>query len=506
MAYIATAGNNTWTVPRYGDPSNTLIDGLAGIDRLSFERLPRGRFLITQDEEGIIHVDSVSGASSTYHLRLKNVEFVQFNADRDVVDLAAMFKDIKAPDISSFNFHTAGFSNAIDSNLEFVFNESIAKGTGTITLSTAAGVVVETFAAGSDKVSVSARQLSINPSSNLAYGSSYIVALGASAVVDTAANAIVARSLTFNTLGNAAPVVSNARFTVQEDKSVAGSVPAATDKEGQAISYAVSTGPAHGTVTLTADGKFVYTPQLDYAGADSFSFIASDGITSSAPGQVLMSVTPVVDTITGGTGDDSLVGNSDADRFIGNAGNDLFSGGGGIDVAAYTGNFAAFQITNSGADWLVEDKQGSLGRDTLVSVERAVFADQGIAFDLDGNAGLAAKLLGAIAGRSFVSNKLYMGTVLDLLDKGMSATDLASMAIGVVRGGDMSSSGVVGLIYQNLAGVAPDAATLSQFAGMLDRGELTAGQLGVMAADHSLNLANIDLVGLAQTGIGFSLV
>lgn len=51
MAYAASTGNNTWEVPRYGDPSNTLIDGLAGTDRLSFERLPRSRFLITQNAD-----------------------------------------------------------------------------------------------------------------------------------------------------------------------------------------------------------------------------------------------------------------------------------------------------------------------------------------------------------------------------------------------------------------------------------------------------------------------
>lgn len=506
MAYIATTGNNTWEVPRYGDPSNTLIDGLAGIDRLSFERLPRSRFLITQDEEGIIHVDSVSGASSTYHLRLKNVEFLQFNANRDVVDLAAMFKDIKAPDINSFNFHTAGFSAAVDANLEFGFNENITRSTGTITLSTQAGALVETFAAGSDKVSISGRSLIINPSSNLAYGSSYVIVLGSGAVTDTSANAFVERSFTFGTAGNAAPVVSAVQLSLVEDTPVSGTLPAATDKEGQAITYAVSATPAHGTVTLTADGRFVYTPQQNYAGADSFSYVASDGLSSSAPGVVTLSVSPVVDVITGGTGDDTLQGNSDADRFVGGAGNDVFNGGGGIDVAAYTGALSAFQITKSGANWLVEDKQGTQGRDTLVSVERAVFSTEGIAFDLDGNAGTAAKLLGAIAGRSAVSNKVYMGTVLDLLDKGMSPTDIASLAINVVRGGDTSARGIVGLIYQNLAGAAPDEGTLSQFAGMLDRGELSAGQLGVMASDHALNVAAIDLVGLAQTGIGYALV
>ncbi len=80
------------------------------------------------------------------------------------------------------------------------------------------------------------------------------------------------------------------------------------------------------------------------------------------------------------------------------------------------------------------------------------------------------------------------------------------MAINVVRGGDTGARGIVSLIYQNLAGAAPDEATLTQFAGMLDRGELSSGQLGVMAADHTLNTTAIDLVGLAQTGIAYALV
>jgi hypothetical protein len=506
MAYVATTANNTWEVPRYGDPSNTLIDGLAGVDRLSFERLPRSRFLITQDNEGIIHVDSVSGASSTYHLRLKNVEFLLFNGNRDVVDLEAMFKDIKAPEINSFNFHTTGFSAAVDANLELGFNENVSRGSGAIVLSTESGTVVERFAAGSSQVSLNGRTLSINPSANLAYGSTYTVTLEASAVADTSANGMLQRSLTFNTVANQAPVAANAQVTVQEDKTVSGNVPAATDKEGQTLSYALQAGPAHGTVTLGADGRYVYTPQQEYSGDDSFTYVASDGLANSPAARISIQVTPVMDAIAGTSGDDTLTGNGDGDRFTGGGGNDIFSGGGGIDIASYAASASSFRISKSGSNWLIEDTLGTQGRDTLVSVERAVFADQGIAFDLDGNAGMAAKLLGAIAGKAAVQNKLYMGTVLDLLDKGMSPTDVASMAINVVRGGDTSARGIVSLIYQNLAGTAPDEGTLTQFAGMLDRGELSAGQLGVMAAEHALNTAAIDLVGLAQTGVGYALV
>jgi hypothetical protein len=36
---------------------------------------------------------------------------------------------------------------------------------------------------------------------------------------------------------------------------------------------------------------------------------------------------------------------------------------------------------------------------------------------------------------------------------------------------------------------------------MLDRGSMTSTEWGIAVADHDLNATNIDLVGLAQTGI-----
>ncbi|MDO8271785.1 MAG: Ig-like domain-containing protein [Gammaproteobacteria bacterium] len=505
MAYAASTGNNTWEVPRYGDPSNTLIDGLAGTDRLSFERLPRSRFLITQNADtGYIHIDSVSGASSTYHLRLKDVEFALFNSGRDVVDLTAMFKDVKAPTITTFNMHSFASGAPVDTSLVFGLSENIARGTTSVTLSKIDGTLIETFnMATSSKVSTSTTQLTINPTANLAYGTTYTIALSTGAVADTAGNALAAVSYNFNTVANNAPVVGNAQLAATEDTSVSGAVPTATDADGQSVTYAVAEGPAHGTITLTADGKFVYTPLTNYSGADKFTFTASDGVATSAPGQVVITIAPVQDRITGTAGNDVLTGNIDSDIFTGGAGNDVISGGEGIDIATYVGTRANFQVTKQNSQLTVADSTGALGTDTLSTVERLTFTDQALAFDIDGNAGMAAKLLGAIAGKTAAANKEYVGIALDLLDKGMSPADIATLALNVVLGGKTTSTAVVGLIYQNLTSVAPDTATLNQYAGMLDRGELTSGQLGVLAADVSLNLTNIDIVGLAQTGIGY---
>jgi hypothetical protein len=58
----------------------------------------------------------------------------------------------------------------------------------------------------------------------------------------------------------------------------------------------VATGPAHGTLTLNADGSFEYHAAANYNGADSFSYVASDGFGgNSAPTVVQLSIAAVND-------------------------------------------------------------------------------------------------------------------------------------------------------------------------------------------------------------------
>ncbi|HXV00385.1 MAG TPA: Ig-like domain-containing protein, partial [Caulobacteraceae bacterium] len=63
------------------------------------------------------------------------------------------------------------------------------------------------------------------------------------------------------------------------------------DPNGLALTAAVVTGPAHGTLTLNANGSFTYTPTLGFAGKDAFTYIASDSLASSAPTTVTLTVT-----------------------------------------------------------------------------------------------------------------------------------------------------------------------------------------------------------------------
>ena len=66
----------------------------------------------------------------------------------------------------------------------------------------------------------------------------------------------------------------------------------AEDIEGDALSHAVVEGPAHGTVEMAPDGTFTYTPEADFAGADSFTYEVSDGQGGTDTATVAITVAP----------------------------------------------------------------------------------------------------------------------------------------------------------------------------------------------------------------------
>ena len=62
------------------------------------------------------------------------------------------------------------------------------------------------------------------------------------------------------------------------------------------------------------------------------------------------------------------------------------------------------------------------------------------------------------------------------------------------------------MIYRNLAGSEAPESILSEYSAIIDSGGMTAVGLTLLAADHSINETNIDLVGLSQTGLDYLLV
>lgn len=97
---------------------------------------------------------------------------------------------------------------------------------------------------------------------------------------------------------NDLPVPDAAAFDVNEDGFLVGDL-TGSDVEGEALTYDLVTTPTKGILTLTdaATGAFLYTPDANANGADSFTFRVSDdgGTTYSTAQTVTMSITPVND-------------------------------------------------------------------------------------------------------------------------------------------------------------------------------------------------------------------
>ncbi len=76
-----------------------------------------------------------------------------------------------------------------------------------------------------------------------------------------------------------------------------------SDLDGDALVASLHTPPAHGTVTLNADGSFTYTPAAEFSGTDTFTYVANDGFGNSAPA----TVTLIVNDAPAAVGDDYSV-------------------------------------------------------------------------------------------------------------------------------------------------------------------------------------------------------
>jgi hypothetical protein len=133
-------------------------------------------------------------------------------------------------------------------------------------------------------------------------------------------------------------------------------------------------------------------------------------------------------------------------------------------------------------------------------IVRFQFKDTNIAFDLNGSAGQVAKVLGAVFGKSSISNKSYVGIGLGLLDADMSISSLASLAINA--SGAVTPDQIVTELWTNVIGSAPQASDKAPFIAMLNNGT-SVGDLAVLAANTTFNINNINLIGLTQTGIQY---
>jgi hypothetical protein len=210
-------------------------------------------------------------------------------------------------------------------------------------------------------------------------------------------------------------------------------------------------------------------------------------------------------TVTWLLGDfENVLGSAFDDRIVSNAMDNQIDAGLGRDMVAWTQAHDQYRITPAASGWVVQSISGAGGTDRLQSVERLVFEDRAIALDLNGPAGTVAQTLGAVFGPASVNNLDFVGIGLHFLDAfGYSAHDLMQLALEARLGSKPSHDQVVNLLYTQLMGQAPSAEVKQGFVSLLDSGTHTIASLGNIAANTDINRTNIDLVGLAKTGLAY---
>jgi VCBS repeat-containing protein len=117
-------------------------------------------------------------------------------------------------------------------------------------------------------------------------------------VSDGTAVAIGTVDVTITPVNDAPVAVADAATTAQDAPVTIDVLANDTDVDSSALTAAVASGPAHGTVTAAPGGSLVYTPAAGYSGADSFTYTVSDGqLTATTTVAVTVTPAPVTDPV-----------------------------------------------------------------------------------------------------------------------------------------------------------------------------------------------------------------
>lgn len=164
---------------------------------------------------------------------------------------------------------------------------------------------------------------------------------------------------------NTAPTATDDSYTVDAGNTLAvaannGVIVNDIDADGDTLSVSLAQGVSHGSLTLSADGSFTYTPNSGFSGTDSFTYTLNDGNGGTTSGTVTLTVnpastsepppdeepTPTADPLRI-EAEDMMLGGSygvEAKNFASNGEYIGLSGASGTATTTFTGPSGTYQI------------------------------------------------------------------------------------------------------------------------------------------------------------------
>lgn len=210
-------------------------------------------------------------------------------------------------------------------------------------------------------------------------------------------------------------------------------------------------------------------------------------------------------TINGSAGVDTVLANQGADRITGLGGNDVIDGGGGVDTAVYLGARANYTIASGAGGLTVTDNTGTDGVDVLANVERLHFANADVAYDINGNAGIAYRIYQAAFDRA--PDAAGLGYWIKQMDSGTDRFDVARWFLAgaeaqALYGANPSNATALNLFYNHVLHRNADSAGFNYWLNILDTG--VASQSAVLASFAESAENQAALIGVMQNGMTYT--
>lgn len=168
---------------------------------------------------------------------------------------------------------------------------------------------------------------------------------------------------------NDAPSAANDAYSAAEDSVLTITAPGLlgndSDLEGDTLNSVLDSMPGHGTLTLNSDGSFVYIPNPNFNGSDSFTYHCNDGFLDSNVAAVSIIVGALNDSPIAMDDAAAVVQNS-TDNPIDVLANDIDADGDSLTIIAVTqGASGTVSISNDGIELTYTPNPGFTGNDSF---------------------------------------------------------------------------------------------------------------------------------------------
>jgi len=310
--------------------------------------------------------DNGSGYSDGIDL-LTGVETIQFS--NTTISTSSLVADTIAPTISSGTPVSGGTNIALDANLSFTFSETVIAGSGNILIKSG-NTTVQTISVTDIQVTFSGSTVTINPNSDLAYGTAYSIVIASGVITDSVGNAYTGTS-TYNFT-----TVFNTVSGTDGDDTLEGT--SGGDILSGSLGSDILIGGLGNDQLDGGDGSDTASYSTSTLGVTVSLALTTSQNTIGAGRDTLSNI----ENLTGGSGNDKLTGNGSTNFLDGGLGVDTLTGGAGNDTYIVD----LVEATGKVQDTIVEISTGG----TLDTVQLRGSSTNAVAVTLTAGAGIEA--------------------------------------------------------------------------------------------------------------------